>query len=172
MAIRQLRVQVKSFGGRCDTECTDCTTVRGVVDRDVTVNGSGILLGSIVPRAIDNATLWTEGCHCYANFEFDDDQLIPDTILRTCDICLACGCVVDYVDRVVENATGCDAVRACITGINGLSANVNFNNLTGEIGADVNLSSLPGNNIQLLADGLAVRFPQVDGCSLGYFTGV
>jgi hypothetical protein len=172
MALRQIAVKVKSFKGYCDTECSECSTVRGVVDRDVTVNNSGLLYGAVVPRAVDNAALWTQGCNCYANFEFDDNQLVPNTILRPCDICLVCGCVVDLIDRMSTAAVDCDIVRQCFSGLDTNTIDYTYNAVLGRHSADVRISSLQGNNIQVEPDGLSVRFARIDSCLIGYFTGV
>jgi hypothetical protein len=97
--LRQIRIPVKSFKGECDSLCSECSTARGVVARTSTADNSGVLYGQIVPRAVDGASKWIEGCQCYINFEYDDVQLAPNIVLKPCDICLACGCLVDLIDR-------------------------------------------------------------------------
>lgn len=98
MAVRQLKVQVASIGGQCNTLCAENVSIRAIVLPEITVDGTGILTGTIVENAAGNS-IWIEGCLCYVNFQYDDADLVPDTDLSTCDICLICGCVVDFVER-------------------------------------------------------------------------
>ena len=115
--LKQIKVAVKTLNGQCDTLCTECATVRAVTQRVMTANLSGIIYGSVVPRALDGQAIWTEGCQCYVNFEYDDDQVAGGVILRPCDICLVCGCVVDLIDRISLGTgwQGFDAVIAPIS---------------------------------------------------------
>lgn len=106
MALKQIKVAVASNNGGCSSECNECSPVRGIVDNDKTASGTGILVGSIVPRASDNVSKWLEGCQCYVNFEFDDTQLAAEVILLPCDVCLVCGCVVELIDKVSAGVEG------------------------------------------------------------------
>ncbi len=170
MALRQIRVAVKSFNGQCDTLCSECSDVRGIVDPLVTVDGVGILQGAIVPRISDNASIWTEGCQCYVNFEFDDVQLLPNTILRPCDICLVCGCIIAFVER--QAGVSCPQIRACVDAGDTQTLNMSFNAGTGIFSGDVNVSANVDNDLSVLADGLFVPRPGVAAeCPAGYFTG-
>lgn len=101
MALIQTKVAVKSNNGYCNSDCDECSSARGLVAKELTVLGDGILIGAIVPREVDNVSKWLEGCQCYVNFEYDDDQLVADTSLTPDDICLVCGCVVDMLDNLV-----------------------------------------------------------------------
>lgn len=98
MALKQLAIQVKSFNGQCDTTCSECTAVQGITIPENTTNGSGIIEGSIVPNESGNS-IWTSGCFCYVNFEFDDAQLVDPDNIDPCDICLVCGCIIDLISR-------------------------------------------------------------------------
>lgn len=99
MTLRQVKVPVKSFHGKCDTLCTECATTRAVISKSKSLNGTGVVFGQIVPRESDGASIWTEGCECFVNFEYDDTQLVVGEILKPCDLCLACGCIVDLIDN-------------------------------------------------------------------------
>jgi hypothetical protein len=99
MTLRQVKVPVKSFHGKCDTLCTECATTRAVISKSKSLNGTGVVYGQIVPREADGASIWTEGCACFVNFEYDDVQLVVGQILKPCDLCLACGCIVDLIDN-------------------------------------------------------------------------
>ncbi len=106
MALRQIKVPVASNNGGCSTECSECSTAKGLIDEDSTILGDGILLGSIVPRTSDNASKWVEGCQCYVNFEYDDAQLAVGVVLKPCDIALVCGPVVDLIAKISSGVAG------------------------------------------------------------------
>lgn len=111
MTIKQVRVQVKSLDGRCDTVCTECSSVRAVVPREVTLSNSGVITGHIVANAL-GVSIWTEGCNCFVNFEYDDVQLIAGATLYPCDLCLVCGCIVEFVERTQGSVVGGFSVQA------------------------------------------------------------
>lgn len=101
MALTQIKVPVASSNGACISECGECASARGIIDKDKTVAGDGILRGAVVARTSDNLSKWVEGCQCYVNFQYDDAQLVSGVILKPCDIALVCGPVVDYIDGIV-----------------------------------------------------------------------
>lgn len=160
MALRNLKIPVKAFQGKCDTSCSECSTARGVVAPDKTVDGSGIIYGRIVPDSLGR-TVWQEGCQCVVNFEYDDTQLATNVILLPCEVGLVCGPVVDLVDKQELLATPCAGTRTCFSGVDTPSVDYTYDSVTGQHRADVKLSAAAGNRLVINADGLFYA-PTVD----------
>jgi hypothetical protein len=155
MATKNLKVRIKAFEGKCDTVCSECSTVRGVTDPDNTLDTTGILTGVIAEDSLGR-TVWTEGCICYANFQFDDAQLAVGVLLKPCDVALVCGAVVDLIDKQALIATPCAGTRTCFSGVDTPTIDYTYDSVTGIHSAAVKISATAGNKIVANADGIFV----------------
>lgn len=154
MGLKQIKVAVKTTNGCCDSLCSECSSVRAVTDKAKTVSNTGILTGSIVPRVSDNAAVWIEGNQCYVNFQYDDVQLSTGVILLPCDLCLVCGCIVEFVENSAGPGGG---AQTSITVTDSPSVNLTASGAANHtVRADVLISPNAGNALSQLPNGLHV----------------
>jgi len=166
MALKQVKVQVPTINGRCNTLCAEGVSARGLVEPELTVDGLGIIVGEIVPNAVGN-TSWTEGCICFVNFQFDDVQFLPGVNFDECEFCIVCGCLVDLIDRSID---GPPVNPNAIGGLDLIFGDGSDGNLTvptpdANVGLTTYTNPFPArsrayNNLNILTNGVLTAYGQ------------